>query len=93
MHWGLITLLTAHVIWFLLPETVLWWNRVLLRLYIMEIAMFIFALITLIGLINIIYRNVRTQCVMTPPDWLGLALITFQILTGIFTAYFHTDDG
>ena len=41
-HYGIIAVLAAHFVWFLVPDTVLWWNRLPSRLYVMEIAMFIF---------------------------------------------------
>lgn len=91
-HYGIIAVLTAHFLWFLVPETVLWWNSVPARLYIMEIAMFIFGLLTLVGLINIISRrktNVRARFVTSAADWWVLGILVFQVITGILTAYFH----
>ncbi|MFQ6677122.1 MAG: respiratory nitrate reductase subunit gamma [Fidelibacterota bacterium] len=91
-HYGIISVLTAHLIWFLVPETVLWWNSVPARLYVMEIAMFIFGLVTLVGLINIISRrktNARARFVTSKADWIVLGILAFQVITGILTAYFH----
>lgn len=91
-HYGIISVLTAHFIWFLVPETVLWWNSVPARLYVMEIAMFIFGLVTLVGIINIVTRrknNARARFVTSTADWFVLGILVFQILTGILTAYFH----
>jgi len=91
-HYGIIAVLTAHFVWFLVPGTVLWWNSVPARLYIMEIAMFIFGLMSLVGLINIVSRrktNVRARIVTSPADWWVLGILAFQVITGILTAYFH----
>jgi nitrate reductase gamma subunit len=58
----------------------------------MEIAMFIFGLMTLIGLINMISRrnsNARAKFVTTSADWIVLGILAFQVITGIYTAYFH----
>ncbi len=91
-HYGIISVLTAHFVWFLVPETVLWWNSVPARLYVMEIAMFIFGLMTLIGLINIVSRrknNARARIVTSSADWWILGILAFQVITGILTAYFH----
>jgi len=91
-HYGIISVLTAHFVWFLVPETVLWWNSIPARLYVMEISMFIFGLTTLVGLINIISRrknNVRARIVTTSADWWVLSILAFQVITGILTAYFH----
>jgi len=91
-HYGIISVLLAHFIWFLLPETVLWWNSVPARLYIMEVAMFIFGLMTFIGLVNIILRrrnNSMAKFVTSPADWWVLAFLTVQVVTGLYTAYFY----
>ena len=91
-HYGIITILFAHIIWFLLPETVLWWNSVPLRLYIMEVSLFIFGLLTLIGLINIILRrktNAMARIVTSKADRLVLTFLVIQIVTGLYTAYFY----
>ncbi|MDP6936526.1 MAG: respiratory nitrate reductase subunit gamma [Candidatus Marinimicrobia bacterium] len=91
-HYGIITVLFAHIIWFLLPETVLWWNSVPLRLYIMEVSLFIFGLLTLVGLINIIIRrrtNSMAKMVTSKADWWVLAFLVVQIITGLYTAYFY----
>ena len=91
-HYGIISVLTAHLIWFLVPETVLWWNSVPARLYIMEIAMFIFGLMTFIGLLNIILRrrnNALAKIVTSKADWVVLGFLTVQVVTGLYTAYFY----
>lgn len=91
-HYGIIAVLTAHFVWFLVPETVLWWNSVPARMYVMEIAMFIFGLMTLVGLINIVSRrktNVRARFVTSTADWWVLGILAFQVITGILAAYFY----
>ena len=91
-HYGIIAVLAAHFVWFLVPDTVLWWNRVPARLYVMEIAMFIFGLMTLIGLINIIIRrqtNSMAKVVTSKADWWVLGLLTIQVVTGLYIAYFY----
>ncbi len=91
-HYGIISVLAAHLIWFLLPETVLWWNSVPLRLYIMEGAMFIFGLLTLVGLVNIILRrkqSKKVRIVTSKADKLVLTLLLIQVVSGIYTAYFY----
>ncbi|MDP6628752.1 MAG: respiratory nitrate reductase subunit gamma [Candidatus Marinimicrobia bacterium] len=91
-HYGIIAVLTAHFFWFLLPDTVLWWNQVPVRLYIMEVAMFIFGLMTFIGLVNIILRrrsNSMAKIVTSKADWWVLAFLVVQVVTGLYTAYFY----
>jgi nitrate reductase gamma subunit len=91
-HYGILTVLTAHLIWFLVPGTVLWWNSIPARLYIMEIALFIFGLLTLMGLINIIIRRLsdsKIRFVTSHADWWVLGILMIQITTGLYTAFFH----
>jgi nitrate reductase gamma subunit len=91
-HYGIISVLLAHFIWFLVPETVLWWNSVPARLYVMEVAMFIFGLMTFIGLLNIIIRrrnNALAKIVTSKADWVVLGFLTVQVVTGLYTAYFY----
>jgi len=90
-HYGILAVLSAHFVWFLVPETVLWWNSIPARLYIMEIAMFIFGLMTLLGLINIMSRrrlNPMARFVTSAADWWVLGILLFQIVTGLYTAFF-----
>ncbi|MCC6422287.1 MAG: respiratory nitrate reductase subunit gamma [Phycisphaerales bacterium] len=88
-HYGLIVILTGHLIGFLIPRTVLWWNRVPARLYILEISALIFGLLTLIGLIQIIYRRFSSQRVLVVTsvmDWVLYVLLLIQIVLGLYTA-------
>jgi len=90
-HYGILAVLSAHFVWFLVPETVLWWNSIPARLYIMEIAMFIFGLLTLLGLINIMSRrrlNPMARFVTSAADWWVLGILLFQIVSGLYTAFF-----
>ena len=91
-HYGIISVLLAHFIWFLVPETVLWWNSIPVRLYVMEVGMFIFGLMTFIGLLNIILRrrnNALAKIVTSKADWVVLGFLTVQVVTGLYTAYFY----
>ena len=91
-HYGIISVLLAHFIWFLVPETVLWWNSIPVRLYVMEFGMFIFGLMTFIGLLNIILRrrnNALAKIVTSKADWVVLGFLTVQVVTGLYTAYFY----
>ncbi len=91
-HYGIISVLIAHFVWFLVPETILWWNSVPARLYVMEVCMFIFGLMTFIGLVNIIIRrrtNSMARFVTSRADWWVLAFLVIQVITGLYTAYFY----
>jgi len=75
-HYGIIVVVTGHVVGFLIPREVLWWNSVPLRLYVLEFTAFIFALLTLVGLISIIVRRStvpKMKMVTSAADWVRLA--------------------
>jgi nitrate reductase gamma subunit len=88
-HYGILVVLLGHVVAFLVPRSVLWWNSVPARLYILEVAALIFALLTLIGLVGLVIRRIKTprlRPVTTVSDWILLGLLLAQILTGIAVA-------
>ena len=92
-HYGILTILTGHLIGFLIPKQVLLWSSAPARLYVMETAAFISALFALIGLVNIILRrltDVKARMVTTIADWIVLAILVFQTVTGLYTAIFHS---
>ncbi len=91
-HYGIITILFGHLIGFLIPKQVLWWNSVPARLYVLEITAFIGGVFTLIGLINIIIRRFtdsKARMTTTTADWIVVGILLFSIGTGIITAIFH----
>jgi nitrate reductase gamma subunit len=90
-HWGLIFLFFGHLVAFLTPRAVLAWNRVPLRLHILEITAFAFGLMVLVGLILLIIRRVKTKrlyVVTTRMDIFVYLLLLVQVITGLWTAYF-----
>ena len=92
-HYGILIILTGHVIGFLIPKQLLLWNSSPARLYVLEITAFIGAVFTLVGLINIILRrftDVKAKIVTSTADWIVLAVLAFQIGTGLYTAVFHS---
>ncbi len=91
-HYGILFVLSGHVIGFLLPETVLLWNSHPLRLYILEISAFVGGTFAFIGLVTIIFRRLtdaRAKIVTTTADWIVLVFLLFQISTGLLTAVFE----
>jgi len=91
-HYGLIVVLTGHVIMFLLPKLVLNWNSVPLRLYLLEAAMFAFAALSFIGIIALIRRRIKhtkVRMVTSRADWILLALLVIQIALGLYMALFN----
>jgi nitrate reductase gamma subunit len=91
-HYGLLIVLLGHLVAFLVPRSILAWNAVPLRLYILEVAALIFGLLTLVGLVVAMWRRAtgnRLRVVSTPTDWILLWLLLLQTLTGIDVAMRH----
>lgn len=88
-HYGIIAVLTGHIVAFLIPREVLWWNSRPLRLYILEASALIFAILAVVGLGAAMIRrfNVpKVRTVTTKMDWVILALLMLQLLSGIEVA-------
>jgi len=91
-HYGILVILTGHVVAFLIPRQVLVFNSVPVRLYILEISALIFGLLTLIGLIAMIVRRMthpKIKIVTTPSDWMILIILLFQVAGGVYVAVFY----
>ncbi|TAK57773.1 MAG: respiratory nitrate reductase subunit gamma [Bacteroidetes bacterium] len=92
-HYGIITILTGHLIGFLIPREVLLWNSIPFRLYVLELTAFVAAVLTLTGLISIIIRRIsvpKMKMVTSVADWILFGIFIFQIVTGIYMAIFHS---
>ncbi|NUQ35982.1 MAG: respiratory nitrate reductase subunit gamma [Planctomycetaceae bacterium] len=90
-HYGILALFLGHLVAFLFPANVLLWNSVPARLYFTELAAFAFAIVTLFGLVNLIVRRARhprVRAVTSKMDVLILALLLFQVLSGMYIAYY-----
>lgn len=88
-HYGILVVLTGHVVAFLVPSGVLAWNREPLRLYILETTALVFGLLTLVGLALIMVRRSnswRVRRVTSPADWVVLSLLALQVVTGVYNA-------
>ncbi len=91
-HYGIISVLTGHLIAFAIPKQILLWNGNPLRLYILETAALICGLLTLYGIIALFIRRVshsKLRTVSTLTDWIVISLIFIQVVTGIIIAVFH----
>lgn len=89
-HWGVIVVFFGHLTAFLFPRTVLLWNSVPVRLFILEITGFIFGLSMMVGLINLVIRrfsNSRLRMVMNNMDVVVYVLLLLQTFTGLWIAY------
>ncbi len=91
-HYGILVILLGHLIGFLIPRSVLAWNGVPWRLYVLEIAGLIFSLMTLWGLAALIFRrfsSARIRAVTSIMDVVLLALLLVQVVAGLWTAIFY----
>jgi nitrate reductase gamma subunit len=90
-HWGIIVLFLGHLTAFLLPRSVLNWNQVPMRLFILEITAFAFGLIVLFSLILLIIRRIQTKrlhVVTSNMDLFVYIILLIQVVTGLWTALF-----
>lgn len=91
-HYGIITVLTGHLAAFLVPRQILLWNRVPLRLYLLEVSALAFGLLTLVGLLGMVVRrfaDARLRTVTSWADWVVYCLLAISALTGVYVAAFH----
>lgn len=91
-HYGILVVLFGHVLGFMCPSVILSWNAEPVRLMVLEITGIAFAVLTLVGLANIMVRRFSsslTRKVTTRGDWLVYVLLLVQVLTGIGVAVFH----
>ena len=91
-HYGILFVLLGHVVAFLVPSSILWWNGHPARLYILEVTALIAGLLTLLGVAALILRRLRTprlRPVTTVVDWVLLGLILAQVSTGLLVAILH----
>ncbi len=90
-HIGIIFLFFGHLVAFLFPSSVIAFNRVPLRLFIIEVSAFTFGLLTLIGAIVMITRRLtdkRLLIVTSKMDILVYVAIFSQVVSGLLVAYY-----
>lgn len=88
-HYGIVIILLGHLTAILFPKSIILWNSVPLRLYLLEVSGVILAVWSLAGLMVLAWRrlrNRRIRTVTTPMDVLLLVLLFVSILTGIIIA-------
>jgi len=90
-HFGILFVLTGHVVAFLFPAQILAWNSQPLRLYILEISALCGGLMSLVGLLAVLVRragNSKVRRVTTATDWLVYILLLVQFCSGVWMALF-----
>jgi nitrate reductase gamma subunit len=91
-HYGILIVLTGHLIAFLFPRSVLWFNGVPARLYILEATGLALGLLALFGMLALVYRRAATpriRAVTSPMDVVLLVMLLFQLASGVYIAVFH----
>lgn len=90
-HYGIVLILSAHLLAALFPNL---WALLIgapVRLYVLEVTGLALALMTLLGLALLIGRrlqNARIRAVTSLPDWLLLVLLIGQVGLGFWVALF-----
>lgn len=88
-HYGIVTVLLAHLVAFLIPGV---WSRMIaapVTLYTLEVVGFAFALAALAGLVVLIVRRLtqpRILAVTTVMDWVLLADLLLQVALGFWVS-------
>jgi nitrate reductase gamma subunit len=91
-HYGILIVLAGHLVAFLFPRSLVWFNGVPVRLFILETTALAFGLLTLFGLVMLVFRRAatsRVRVVTSRMDIVLLALLLTQVATGVFVAIFH----
>ena len=88
-HWGLLFLFVGHLLAFAVPRSVIAFNSHPLRLFILEISAFMFAVIVLAGLFTLFLRraaNARLRAVTTRMDIVIGGLLIAEVIVGMVVA-------
>ncbi len=92
LHYGILVVLTGHIVAFLTPRGILLWNSQPLRLYILEASALVFGILTVVGLSAAILRRIKVtkvRIVTSPLDWVVFALLMVQVVGGVAVSLFH----
>ncbi len=90
-HYGILVILTGHLVAFLIPRSVLAWNGEPWRLYVLEASALAFGFLTLWGLVALIFRrfsSARIRVVTSPMDVVLLLALLIQVVAGLWVAVF-----
>jgi nitrate reductase gamma subunit len=91
-HYGIITLLLGHILGLFIPRSILWWNSVPARLYILELTALSLGFLALFGLLALMYRrltNPRVKALTSSWDVLLLIVLLIQVVTGLGNAILY----
>ncbi|MFQ5511936.1 MAG: respiratory nitrate reductase subunit gamma [Candidatus Krumholzibacteriia bacterium] len=88
-HWGLLVVFLGHLAAFLVPKSLLAFNTHPVRLLILEVSAFMFAVIVLAGLLTLFVRRVanpRLKVVTTRMDLIVAVLLIVEVVLGMSVA-------
>lgn len=91
-HYGVIAILGIHLFAFLFPGV---WGALIAdrtRLYIVEVMGLAIALVTIVGMVLLMYRRIsiqRVRAVTTKADWVLILALLIQVLLGFWVAFFY----
>lgn len=88
-HYGIVVVLLGHLFALLLPQGLLLWNSVPIRLYLLELTSLALGIWAVAGLCILLWRRLsekRVQAVTTPMDLVVLVLVLVSALSGILIA-------
>lgn len=91
-HYGILGILTIHILGFLMPHSLLAWNGVPWRLYILEATGLAMGFLSLWGIGVLIFRRlsqIRIRVVTSPMDLVLLFALLVQVVAGVWTAIFY----
>ncbi len=91
-HWGVTIILTFHLVAIFLPQTIVLWNAVPLRLFLIEITGIGLGIWALAGLVILTWRRAsvaRIRVVSTPMDYIILVALLASLVTGVLTAILY----
>lgn len=89
LHYGILLILSFHLLALVFPKALLLWNAVPIRLYLLEFTGFVLGLWGLVGVVVLLWRRVSSpniKAVTTPMDLVVLLLVLISVITGVLTA-------
>lgn len=91
-HYGILVITAGHLLAFVIPRSLLSWNSVPWRLFVLEITALAFGILTLIGLVGLIVRRLtstKIRKVTTPTDWILFGMLLVQTVSGVSQALLY----
>ena len=91
-HYGILVVLAGHLIAFMIPRQILWWNGNPLRLVVLEVTALVFGLLTLVGVVGAMLRRLtvaKVSRVTSGADWVLYAMLLFQVVSGVAIALLY----